>query len=474
MGIKYDLVVIGGGSGGLSAAAGAARFGAKVALVEKHKLGGECLWTGCVPSKALIKSAKVAHLINNAEAFGLEKQKVVVKLEKVMAHVENVIKKIEPHDSPGRFKSLGVDVFFGSPSFKDKNTLMVNGQELRAKSFIIATGSQPFRLPVPGLEEVGYLKNEILFEKRVLPKTLLVIGGGPIGVEMAQAFRRLGSEVVIFERGSHLLGKEDADVALVLEGVFEREGIKILKDLELVKVEKKERKKIVHITQKGKKMSVGGDEILLAVGRTPNVEGLNLDVIGVKYDKRKIFVNDRLQTSVSNIYAVGDVKGKFLFTHMAGYEAGVALTNILFKLPVKADYGVVPWTTFTDPEIARVGFSEQELKERNVSCSVLKYPLEDVDRAQTDMEAVGFVKLLVDKSARILGAHIVGANAGEMLPEFVLAMKKKLKVTDIFRTIHVYPTLGMANQLVAGKFYEKKLTERVKRLLQVVFGFGSK
>ena len=474
MGLKYDLVVIGGGSGGLSAAAGAARFGAKVALVEKHKLGGECLWTGCVPSKALMKSAKVAHLINTAHLFGLEKHRSSLKFEKVIAHVQAVIDAVKSQDSPERFKGLGVDVFFGSPSFKDKHTLVVKDQELTAKKFIVATGSRPFKLPVSGLEEAGYLTNETLFANKVLPKKLLVIGGGPIGVEMAQAFARLGAQVIVFERGDQLLGKEDPEVVQVIERVFEKEGIVVLKNVEFVNVEKKGKKKVIHIVQKGKKNADEGDEILLAVGRSPNVEGLNLEGIGVKYDKRAISVNDRLQTSVPNIYAIGDVKGKFLFTHIAGYEASVALANALFKIPVKADYRVIPWTTFTDPEVARVGFTEQELKEKRMKYEVLRFPFKEVDRAQTDVETEGFFKVLTDLKGKILGVHIVGANAGELLPEFVLAMKKKLKVTDIFRTIHVYPTLGTANQLVAGKFYEKKLTERVKRLLQAVFGFGSK
>jgi len=468
----YDLIIIGGGSGGLSAAAGAAKFGAKVALIEKNKMGGECLWTGCVPSKAIIRSAEVAHLLRTAKEFGLETGKTKFNFSKVINRVQKVIKNIEPHDSPKRFRKLGVDVFFGSPAFLNKHEIAVGKKILRGKKFIISTGSRPYEFPIPGLKEAGYLTNENIFTNKKFPKTFLVIGGGPIGAEMAQAFARLGSKVHIFDRGEHILSKEDKDVSLVVEKVFKQEGINVLTKTEILKVGRKGKKKVIYFKHRGKKKSIAGDEILLAIGRAPNIEGLNLKGIGVKYDKRKIHVNARLQTSVSNIFAVGDVKGGYLFTHMASYEAGIALMNTLFKLPTKADYSIVPWATYVDPEVAHVGLQEYEAKDKGLDYLVLKHPFKDVDRAQTEGEIEGFVKVITDKKGHILGVTIVGPKAGELLAEYVLAIRKKLKIQDIFKTIHTYPTLSGINQQVAGKFYESKLTPRVKKWLQRIFGFG--
>ncbi|PIN74853.1 pyridine nucleotide-disulfide oxidoreductase [Candidatus Woesearchaeota archaeon CG10_big_fil_rev_8_21_14_0_10_37_12] len=469
--MKYDLVIIGGGSAGLTIAAGATKLGAKVALVEKHKLGGECLWTGCVPSKALIRAAEVAHTINTADAYGFKKNSAQHTFSNVIDYVQHVIKKIEPHDSPERFKKLGVHVFFGNAQFKDKQTLFVDKKELKAKNFVISTGSSPATLPIPGLEKTGYLTNETLFTNKTFPKEFLVIGGGPIGAEMAQAFSRLGSNVTVFAR-SGLISKEDTDVSLELENAFEKEGIRVIKNMDLVKFEKKNNKKIVHYKIKNKKYFLSGDEILLSTGRTPNMQGLNLEGIGVETTKKGIVVNEKLQTRVKHIYAAGDVTGGYQFTHVASYEAGIILINTLFKFPKKADYSVIPWTTFTDPEVARVGITEQEAKEKNIEHDILKLSFKDVDRAQAENQTTGFTKLVVDKKGKLLGAHIIGARAGELLPEFVLAMRKKLKITDIFNTIHTYPTLSSMNQQVAGKFYEKKLSPRIKKILQFIFRFG--
>ncbi len=468
----YDLIVIGGGSGGLVAAAGAAKLGAKVALVEKHKLGGECLWTGCVPSKALIHAAKVAHDVANAKDVGIAISSAKVNFNKVIDYVHKVIKTIQPHDSPERFRKMGVDVFFGTPRFEDRRTLIVGNERLYGKKFVIATGSRPAKLPIKGLEEAGYLTNETIFENKKFPATLLVIGGGPIGSEMAQAFARLGSKVTIFERGEHILSKEEPEVSAEMEEAFVRENITILTNSNILQVEKKGGKKVITYDQKGKKGSVAGDEILFAVGRAPNVEGLNLEGIGIKYDQRAIQVNDYLQTTVPNIYAIGDVKGKYQFTHMAAYEAGVVLMNALFHLPIKANYSVVPWTTFTDPEVARVGITEQESREKHPDALVFKAPFEDVDRAQCENTTTGFIKIIADKKGHLLGVHIVGPHAGELLAEFTLAKRKGLTVKDIFNTIHVYPTLSLINAQIAAKFMERKLTERAKRWLKFLFRYG--
>lgn len=470
--MKYDLIIIGGGSGGLTIAAGAAKLGANVALIEKNKLGGECLWTGCVPSKAIISTAKVAHLMEHADEYGLKKKQATHAFNKVINRVQHVINQIEPHDSPERFRKLGVNVIFGNPQFKDKHTLHVGNKEIKGKNIVIATGSSPYKFPLQGLEETGYLTNETLFTHKTFPKTFLVIGGGPIGAEMAQAYARLGSTVHVFEKGDTILSKEDPELSKLVQDTFVKEGINVHHNVDLQRVEKKGRKKIIHYKQNGKNKRVSGDEILLAIGRSPNIEGLNLDAAGVDYDKRKIHVNERLQTSTRNIYAIGDVKGGLLFTHVASYEAGIVLQNTLFKLPKKADYSVVPWTTYTDPELARCGITEQDAKEQGIDHHVLKFTFANNDRAQAEGETNGLYKIIVDKKGYILGAHIVGPNAGELLPEFVLAMRKKLKITDIFGTIHTYPTLAGGNQQVAGKWYEKKLTPAIKKILQFIFRFG--
>ncbi|RMD58503.1 dihydrolipoyl dehydrogenase [Candidatus Woesearchaeota archaeon] len=468
----YDLAIIGGGSGGLSTAVGAAKLGAKVALIEKNKLGGECLWTGCVPSKALIKVAEVARTVATHREYGLKASKVEVDFPKVLGYVQKVIKKIEPNDSPERMRSLGIDVFFGAGSFKDRNSFVVGSKTVRAKRFVISTGSSPYKFPLQGLEEAGYLTNETVFTNKVFPKTFLIIGGGPIGSEMAQAFSRLGSKVFIFVRGDHILSKEDPEAAEVVESAFEREGITIVRNAELVRVERKGKKKIIHYKVKGKSLSQSGDEILLAIGRSPNTQGLNLDGIGVKYDKRRIHVDSRLRTSVKNIYAIGDVKGGLMFTHTASYEAGVVIMNALFHFPAKADYRVVPWTTFTDPELARVGITSSQARERGIKHVVSRFDLAHNDRAQTENEPEGFIKAVTDKKGRILGVTIVGKSAGELIAEYALAMKNGLKLQDIYKTIHTYPTLALANQQLVGKFLEKKLTPFAKRLLKFIFRFG--
>ncbi len=469
---NYDIIIIGGGSGGLAAAAGAAKLGAKVALIEKNKLGGECLWTGCVPSKALIHAATVASTIKKAKTAGIEVPSAKIHFSNIMDYVQNIIKKIQPHDSPERFRSMGVDVIFSNPQFETKHTIIVNDQKLYSKKFIIATGSRPFKLPIKGLEETGYLTNETIFENKKFPKTLLILGGGPIGVEMAQAFARLGSKVIVFERGENILSKEDTTISKKIESILTKEGITILKNTEILKVEKKTGKKIITYKQNNNTTTINGDEILAAVGRTPNIEGLNLESINVEYDKRSIKVNKHLQTTVKNIYAIGDVNGKYLFTHAAAYEAGIALTNALFHLPIKTDYTAMPWTTFTQPEIARVGMTEEEAKQKHSDALVFETGFETNDRAQTDDATQGFIKTITTKKGNILGVHIIGEHAGELIAEFVLAMRKNLKIQDIYKTVHVYPTLSGINAKIAGTFYEKKLTPTMKKILKFIFRYG--
>ncbi|MEK6874457.1 MAG: dihydrolipoyl dehydrogenase [Nanoarchaeota archaeon] len=469
---NYDIVVIGGGSGGLVAAAGAAKFGAKIALLEKNKLGGECLWTGCIPSKAFIHVAKIAHTVRHASNIGIKPEKISIDFSKIIDYVHNVITKIQPHDSKERFESLGVAVFFGNPRFENKNTINIGNHHIKAKHFIIATGSRPYIPEIPGLHETGFLTNETVFENRKFPQNLLVIGGGAIGSEMAQAFARLGSQVTILEHGDTILSKEDPAVANEIKHIFTQEGITILTNSTIHSISKQGKKKTITYKKEGRLSKVSGDEILLASGRSPNVEGLNLEHIGVVFDKRKIKVNQHLQTTIPTIYAIGDVKGGYQFTHIASYEAGIALANILFKLPIKTDYSIVPWTTFTDPEVAQVGLTEQEARKKHGDLLIFQEPFSEIDRAQTDNNTKGFIRLITTKKGKILGVHIIGPHAGELIAEYTLAMRKKLTIKDIYQTIHVYPTLSGINTRIAGKYMETLLTPFRKKLLKYIFRYG--
>ncbi|MDE5112933.1 MAG: mercuric reductase, partial [Trichodesmium sp. St15_bin1_1] len=439
--VKYDIVIIGGGSAGLVVASAAAQLKAKVALVERNKLGGDCLWFGCVPSKSLIHASRVAYQVKNAARFGIYTEPPEIEFAKVTGHVQQVIANIQPHDSPERFRGLGVEVIFGEGKFIDKKTFEVDGQQLTARAFVIATGSRPAIPSVEGLHSADFLTNEKVFDLKERPNSLVIIGAGPIGCELGQAFSRLGSNVTIISSKSHILPKEEPEAALVVQKQFESEGINILKEVRAEKVEVVDGKK--QVTAGGKNIIV--DEILVAGGRLPNIESLNLEVAGVEVGKPGIIVNEKLQTTNSKIYACGDVIGGYQFTHVAGYEAVVALTNALFFPISKVNYRVIPWATFTDPELARVGLTEKQAKERyGDDVCVLKQPFSGVDRAQAEAATTGFGKIITKGNGEILGAHLVGISAGELIHEIVLAMSHKLPVSAL-TGIHVYPTLSEVN-----------------------------
>ena len=441
MAVKYDIVIIGGGSAGLVVASAAAQLKAKVALVERNKLGGDCLWFGCVPSKSLIHASRVAYQVKNAARFGIYTEPPEIEFAKVTGHVQQVIANIQPHDSPERFRGLGVEVIFGEGKFIDKKTFEVDGQQLTARAFVIATGSRPAIPSVEGLHSADFLTNEKVFDLKERPNSLVIIGAGPIGCELGQAFSRLGSNVTIISSKSHILPKEEPEAALVVQKQFESEGINILKEVRAEKVEVVDGKK--QVTAGGKNIIV--DEILVAGGRLPNIESLNLEVAGVEVGKQGIIVNEKLQTTNSKIYACGDVIGGYQFTHVAGYEAVVALTNALFFPISKVNYRVIPWATFTDPELARVGLTEKQAKERyGDDVCVLKQPFSGVDRAQAEAATTGFCKIITKGNGEILGAHLVGISAGELIHEIVLAMSHKLPVSAL-TGIHVYPTLSEVN-----------------------------
>lgn len=467
--VKYDIVIIGGGSAGLVVASAAAQLKAKVALVERNKLGGDCLWFGCVPSKSLIHASRVAYQVKNAARFGIYTEPPEIEFAKVTGHVQQVIANIQPHDSPERFRGLGVEVIFGEGKFIDKKTFEVDGQQLTARAFVIATGSRPAIPSVEGLHSADFLTNEKVFDLKERPNSLVIIGAGPIGCELGQAFSRLGSNVTIISSKSHILPKEEPEAALVVQKQFESEGINILKEVRAEKVEVVDGKK--QVTAGGKNIIV--DEILVAGGRLPNVESLNLEVAGVEVGKPGIIVNEKLQTTNSKIYACGDVIGGYQFTHVAGYEAVVALTNALFFPISKVNYRVIPWATFTDPELARVGLTEKQAKERyGDDVCVLKQPFSGVDRAQAEAATTGFGKIITKGNGEILGAHLVGISAGELIHEIVLAMSHKLPVSAL-TGIHVYPTLSEVNSkaglLLKKEKYAKNLSQQ--NLLEKFFSW---
>lgn len=475
MAVDYDLVIIGGGSGGLVVASAAAQMNAKVALVEKDKLGGDCLWYGCVPSKSLIHAARVAYEVKHASRFGIHAETSQIDFAKANSHVQKVIATIEPHDSPERFRGLGVEVIFGSGKFIDPHTFEVDGRQLKARNFIVSTGSRPAAPPITGLQEAGYLTNERVFSLTERPDSLAVVGAGPIGCELGQSFHRLGSQVTIISSRDQIMPKEDPEAAAVVAQQLESEGIRILRNARAEKVEMIDGKKCLWAGDE----KIVVDEILMSAGRSPNVESLDLETAGVKYDKKGIKVNEALQTTNPRIYACGDVIGGYQFTHVAGYEAVVVLTNALFSpikkwFPSKANYRVIPWATFTDPELARVGLTEEQARKRyGDDVFVLQQPFSGVDRAQAEAATAGFGKIIATGKGEILGAHLVGPSAGELIHEVVLAMANNLPVSKL-TGIHIYPTLSEVNSKAALLLQKQKFAqnERLQNLLAKFFSFA--
>ncbi|CAN5141545.1 FAD-dependent oxidoreductase [soil metagenome] len=450
---RQDLIVIGGGVGGLVVTSVAAQLGVRVTLIEKSdRLGGDCLHYGCVPSKTLIMSARVASLMQRGDEFGLSRWSPDVDLARVMARVTDVICDIQQHDSPARFEGYGARVIFGAPRFLDPHRVEVNGEILTGKRFVIATGSGPDSLPIDGLDEIDYLTNKTVFDLQSLPPRLLVLGGGPIGVELGQSLARLGSEVTIVEAGERLLDKEDPDISETLAACLRAEGI----DVHLGFQTKSIARDGDGIALRGETI-LRGDTLLVAAGRRPHLEGLNLDAAGVAHDEKKgIDVDGRQRTSQKHIFACGDVCGPFPFTHMAEYQAGIVISNAVFRWPKKVDFSVVPWVTYTDPEVARVGMNEAQAKQAGIDFEALRFDFADIDRARTAAEERGYAKLLIAKK-RIIGATIIGPHAGEILPEIVLAMRAGIKIGGISSAIHAYPTLAEITRRAVNTHYAQKL-----------------
>ena len=454
--MKVDIAVIGAGSGGLSVAAGAAQLGARVVLVEKHKMGGDCLNYGCVPSKALIAAGEAAQAVRTSGQFGVNGHEPEIDFLKVNAHVHGVIDAIAPHDSVERFRGLGVDVIEAAGSFVDPGTIVAGGREIRARRFVVATGSHAFLPPIAGLKDVPYLTNETIFDLKEAPAHLIVIGGGPIGLELAQAHRRLGCNVTVIEAMS-ILPKDDAEAAAVVRERLVSEGIHILENAVVERVSREGNLIAAMISSGGKAHWIEGTHLLVAAGRRPNVASLGLEAGGIEYGPAGIKVDHRLRTTNKRVFAIGDVAGGFQFTHMAGYHAGIVIRNALFNLPAKVDYRAVPWVTYTDPELAHVGLTEAAAKLKDPSAKSVKWPFTENDRAQAERATEGFIKAVVGKGGLIVGATIVGRHAGELILPWVLAVQKRLKVGDMAAIIAPYPTLGEVSKRVAGAWYTPQL-----------------
>ncbi len=477
---RYDLIIIGGGSAGLVLAVAGAKLGKKTALIEKHRLGGDCLWTGCVPSKALLKTAKVAHNMRNSDKYGIPSVETNPDFQQVLNYVRSTQNYIEEeHDNPERFREMGVDVIFGDGHFDSPDTFIVEDREngtrrtLNSKKFVISTGSRPLVPAITGLDSCDYLDSENVWELTELPQRLLVVGAGPIGIELGQAFHRLGSEVTVVQRSNRILNKEDLDVSEKMFDYLSAEGVDIRLNTEIDAVEKRDDE--ITVTFSGTKHGENGenqkqtfDKILIATGRAPNVEGLGLDKIGVQIGKSGIVVNKRLQTHVKNIYAAGDVIGHYLFTHVAAFQAQLLIKNLLLPFRQKINYAVVPWTTFCDPEVARCGLTEDEARKKYGDVDVFRLEQSDVDRAVADGETQGFTKVIASRwRGKILGVHIIGTNAGEVLHEYVLAMQEGIPLRKLSGMIHVYPTYATSVWRVAAKWIsEGTLVQTLRRLIR--------
>ena len=467
--VKADIAIIGAGSGGLSVAAGAAQMGAKVVLVEKGKMGGDCLNTGCVPSKALIAAGEAAEAVRASGTFGVNGHEPEIDFAKVHDHVHDVIAGIAPHDSVERFEGLGVQVIQAAARFVSDREIAAGDYRIKARRIVVATGSTAFVPPIPGLAEVPHLTNESIFELTERPEHLIVVGGGPIGIELAQAHRRLGSAVTVIEADT-IMNKDDADAVAVVRKRLEAEGVSLHEKSQVQKVERKGNGVAVMVGAGEDSRRIEGSHLLVAAGRKVNVDGLDLEVAGIDYDRRGIKVDARLRTSNTRIFAIGDVAGGLQFTHVAGYHAGIVIRNALFNLPAKVDDKAVPWVTYTDPELAHVGLSEAAAQEKGVEVTAVTFDFAENDRARAERATDGFIKAVIGRKGRIVGATIVGRHAGELILPWVLAVQKGLKVSDMASIIAPYPTLGEVSKRVAGAYYTPSLfsdrTRKVVRAMQ--------
>lgn len=469
--LKVDLCVIGAGSGGLSVAAAAAAFGRSVVLIEKHKMGGDCLNYGCVPSKALIAAAKRAQQARTAESFGIANMEPQIDPRKVHDHVKSVIAAIAPNDSVERFSGMGVRVLLGAAKFKDKRTVVAGEHEIEARRFVIATGSSPFVPSIRGLEDVAYFTNETIFDNSEKLDHLIVIGGGPIGMELAQAHRRLGSTVTVLE-GAKALAKDDPELTKIVIEKLRDEGIDIRENTLVEQVERSPSGGVnVTVATAGCTEAISGSHVLLAVGRKPNLSDLNLEAAGIKYDRSGITVDKGLKTSNRKVYAIGDVAGGLQFTHVANYHAGLVIRNALFRMPVSVNTNTVPWCTYSDPELAHIGMTEKDAKDQGYKINVLRWPYHENDRAQAERATNGHIKVITSKGGKILGASIVGKHAGELIQMWSLAISQGLKIKAMTGWISPYPTYSEVNKRASYKQY---ITAPSNPLIRAVISFLAK
>ncbi|MEJ2696488.1 MAG: FAD-dependent oxidoreductase [Candidatus Sulfobium sp.] len=473
-GYDFDIGILGGGAAGLTVAAGAARFGGRTLLIEKWKeLGGDCLHFGCVPSKTLIRTARVYHLMKNAEKFGLPRvDPKPVDYREVAKRIQYVIGLIQKHDSKERFCGLGVKVEFGDGCFVDEHSVRVNGKTYSAKNWVISSGSSPSVPPIEGLDRTPYITNKEIFSLESLPKTMITIGAGPIAIEFAQAFSRLGTKVTLIERGDQILNKEDRDMADRIMKVLAGEGMSFYLDSTTLSTrDLGGQKEVVIRNGEGQVHSLKADAILVATGRKPNIDRFGLQEISVDCDRHGLKVDSRLRTNHKHIYGAGDVTGQYLFTHAAGYEGSIVLSNSVLRLPRKVDYTNFPWVTFTDPELASIGMNEKAAKKAGIEYSVWTEEFRSNDRSLAEAEEVGKIKLLLDGKEKPLGIQILGPHAGELIGEWIAMLDGRVRLSTLASAVHPYPTLAEINKKVVGNFFSGKVfSEKVKKALKFFFG----
>ncbi|MFQ5765166.1 MAG: dihydrolipoyl dehydrogenase family protein [Rhodospirillales bacterium] len=473
--LGVDICVIGAGSGGLSVVAGASQMGARVALIEKGKMGGDCLNYGCVPSKALLAAGHAAEAVRRSGRFGARAGAPEIAADGVYGHVHGVIAAIEPNDSQERFEGMGVRVIREHARFTGRTTVTAGDTTINARRVVVATGSSPFVPPIPGLDAVDYFTNETIFDADALPSHLIVIGGGPIGIELAQAHRHLGARVTVLELFT-VMPKDDPELVGVVRRRLDEDGIEILEGVQITAIEKTPEGVAVSMAapeEDGEPRRIEGSHVLVATGRRANVDGLDLEKAGVRYSPKGIQVDARLRTSNKKVFAVGDVAGHLQFTHVASYHAGVVIKNALFRLPAKADHRTVPWVTYTLPELAQVGLTEAEARKAGNDIRILRWPFHENDRAQAEGATDGMVKAVVTAKGRILGCGIVGHQAGELIHTWVLAMSQNAKIGAVAQMIAPYPTLGEVSKRAAGSFYTPTLfSDRTQKIVRFLGRFG--
>jgi pyruvate/2-oxoglutarate dehydrogenase complex dihydrolipoamide dehydrogenase (E3) component len=471
----FDLGVLGGGAAGLTITAGAAQLGAKTLLVEKEPaLGGDCLHYGCVPSKTLIRTARAYHDIKHATKFGLPQVDVKpVDFQQVSNRIQSVINTIQKHDSVERFCSLGARVEFGQAEFIDEHSIRLNDKIYSAKTWAIATGSSPANPPFEGLDNVSYLTNKDIFYLDKLPDSMTILGGGPIAIEMAQAFNRLGTTINVIQRSGQILSKEDRDLADTVMARLSEEGVNFFLDSSIVKIEEEGGNKLVTYKNKeGKSDTIGAKALLVAMGRAPNIKGLGLENISLTYSSKGIEVDSRLRTNHKHIYAAGDITGKYQFTHAAGYEGGIVISNAVFHLPRKADYTFLPWCTYTSPELASIGLNEKGAQAAGIRYSVWIEEFRNNDRSLAEGEETGMIKMLLDEKEKPVGVQILGPSGGDLLGEWVAILNGRVKLSTLAGAVHPYPTLAEINKRVAGSYLSEKIfSDKVKKGLKFFFNF---